>query len=67
MEIQLAKINDIDDWMQLVNEVKDSFPGLETKDALVEHKKTVLTFIKKNEAICAKINDSIVGILLFSK
>ncbi len=67
MEIKLGKESDIDDWMALVNKVKKSFPGLETQEAMEEHKSTVLEFINKETAICAKVNQKIVGTLLFSK
>lgn len=67
MEITLGKKSDIDRWMNLVNKVKDNFPGLETKAALDEHRDTVLDFIKNESAICAKSKDKIVGALLFSK
>ena len=32
MDIQFGKINDLDDWMKLVEEISWSFPGLETKE-----------------------------------
>ena len=67
MEIRIANECDIDSWMNLVRKVKDSFPGLETKQALDEHRDTVLGFIRKESAICARIEDKIVGALLFSK
>ncbi|MGM9531212.1 GNAT family N-acetyltransferase [Intestinibacter sp.] len=67
MEIELGNMYDIDNWMNLVDRVKGNFPGLETKEALEEHRKTVLSFMGKNSAICAKIDDKIVGTLLFSK
>ena len=67
MEIRLGTECDINDWMCLVNKVKDTFPGLETKEALAEHQNTVLEFMSKQSAICAKINNQIVGTLLFSK
>ena len=67
MEILLAKNQDIDGWMNLVYKVKESFPGLETEDALNGHRDTVLEFIGKQSAICAKCDDKIVGTLLFSK
>ena len=67
MEIRIANECDIDGWMNLVCKVKDSFPGLETKAALDEHRDTVLGFIYKESAICARIEDKIVGVLLFSK
>ena len=67
MEIKLGRECDVDNWMQLVNKVKDSFPGLETKEALEEHRHTVLGFMRKGSAICARVNDQIVGALLFSR
>ncbi len=53
--------------MNLVNSVKESFPGLETKEALAEHRNTVLEFMDKGCAICAMTDNRIVGTLLFSK
>ena len=67
MDILLAKNQDIYGWMNLVYKVKESFPGLETEDALNGHRDTVLEFIGKQSAICAKCDDKIVGALLFSK
>ena len=58
---------DVDRWMHLVQTVSSSFPGLETEEALTEHRQTVLDFMDKQEAICAKQNDEIVGVLLFSR
>ncbi len=66
MEVELGKEYDIDNWMHLVNRVKENFPGLETKDALDEHRDTVLDFMRKGRAICAKNEEEIVGVLLFS-
>ena len=67
MEIVLAKEWDIAGWMDLVEKVKKNFPGLETKEALEEHRKTVLDFISRDAAICAKSKGRIVGVLLYSK
>lgn len=67
MEIRLGNTNDINNWMVLVDKVKKNFPGLETKEAMDEHKKTALSFINKESAICATIDNKIVGVLLFSK
>lgn len=67
MEIGIANECDIDSWMNLVSKVKNSFPGLETKEALDGHRDTVLDFIYKESAICARIEEKIVGALLFSK
>lgn len=66
MEIELAAKCDIDNWMYLVEKVKDVFPGLETGEDLNEHRNTVLDFMDRNSAICAKNHGEIVGILLFS-
>ncbi len=66
MLIELATKQNVDDWMHLVNKVKDSFPGLETQQALDEHRNTVLEFMDKDSAICAKVDNKIVGALLFS-
>ncbi|MGM9525802.1 MAG: GNAT family N-acetyltransferase [Peptococcaceae bacterium] len=67
MEIGFGRACDLDAWMHLVDQVKENFPGLETKDALEEHRNTVLDFMHKESAICAKENDKIVGALLFSR
>ncbi len=67
MKIELATKQDIDNWMDLVHKVKKSFPGLETGEALAEHRNTVLEFMDKGSAICAKTDNKIVGTLLFSK
>ncbi len=67
MKIELGTERDIDNWMSLVSKVKESFPGLETEKALDEHRNTVLGFMDKDSAICAKTDKRIVGTLLFSK
>lgn len=67
MEIKLGTLGEIDLWMKLVEKVRAGFPGLETSEALEEHKDTVLQFINRQEAICAKDLGQIVGVLLFSK
>ena len=67
MTIELGTEQDIDSWMRLVEKVKDAFPGLETREAMDEHKNTVLDFMGKAAAICAKEHGEIVGTLLFSR
>lgn len=67
MEIRLAQTQDIDTWMALVEQVRNAFPGLETAEAIAEHRATVLRFIAQSSATCAIGADRIVGILLFSK
>ena len=66
MIIELGTEKDIESWMNLVKKVNDSFPGLDTKDALNDHKNTVLDFMNRGSAICAKEQGEIVGVLLFS-
>lgn len=67
MEIRLAQAQDINAWMALVEQVRDAFPGLETTEAIAEHRATVLRFIAQSSAICAIDVNRILGILLFSK
>ena len=67
MKIEFGREPDIEMWMNLVNKVKSSFPGLETKEALDEHRQTVLTLMRAASAICAKTEEQIVGALLFSR
>ena len=67
MKIQLAKPEHIDAWMALVEQVRDAFPGLETAEAMAEHRATVLQFMQSSSAVCALDAGNIVGTLLFSK
>ena len=57
---------DIDFWMELVKRVSWNFPGLETENALREHRNTVLKFMEQRSAICVKDGKRVVGVLLFS-
>lgn len=67
MKIGLGRTCDIDQWMDLVKEVRENFPGLETAQALNEHRKTVLDFMSRESAICARSGGRLVGALLFSR
>lgn len=67
ISINYGTRKDTGSWMSLVQKVSSSFPGLETEEALTEHRRTVLDFMDRQEAIYAKENDVIVGVLLFSK
>ncbi len=58
---------DIDHWMALVNAVRDEFPGLETQAAMDAHRQTVLRFMQRGEALCARQNGKLLGLLLYSK
>lgn len=67
ISLDYGSAKDIDSWMRLVRRVSGSFPGLETEDALTDHRQTVLDFMDRQEAICARENSKIIGVLLFSK
>ena len=61
MEIRLAGTGDTAGWLALVEQVRDSFPGLESREAMEEHRKTVLAFLARDEAICAVDGGRLVG------
>lgn len=67
MEVRFAGSTDLDGWMALVESVKDAFPGLQTPEALTDHRATVSEFIGRGEAICAVENDRVAGALPFSR
>lgn len=67
VDISLAHPCEIDRWMALVDRVKAAFPGLETPEALAEHRRTVLGFMERSAALCAGFDGKIVGALLFSR
>ena len=61
-DILYAEKTDIIEWMNLVDIVKDDFPGLIKE----EYEKILLANIEAGTALCAKDNDKIIGVLLFS-
>ena len=67
MQIAYGTPADIAEWMALVERVSPVFPGLETPQRIEEHRQTVLKFMSRGEALCAKCEGSIAGVLLFSK
>ena len=67
MEATFGDISYIDSWMKLVRKVSWNFPGLETEEGLDEHKQNVLKFMNKKQALCVRNNETIVGVLLFSR
>lgn len=67
MKIISATAEHLDGWMELTDRVRESFPGLESTEALEEHRKTVQEFIRRESAICAVENGRVVGALLFSR
>ena len=67
MEVEYGAFRDIESWMELVNEVRWSFPGLETQEALEDHRQTVLRFMGEQRALCMKDGDKVIGVLLLSQ
>lgn len=67
MQLQFGLPADIAPWMALVTRVRDNFPGLETAEALEDHKQTVLRFMAENRALCVKICEKIAGVMLISR
>lgn len=67
MEILFGTAADIDSWMDLVQAVRWNFPGLETEASMEEHKRTVLRFMEKRQALCVKNQGEVLGVLLFSR
>ncbi len=67
MKVEYAKQEYISSWMKLVQQVRLSFPGLETDQGLNEYKDTVLRFMSDDRALCVRKGTDIVGVLLFSK
>ena len=61
-EVIPATVDDIPDWMELVDIVKNNFPGLEKESYLA----TLRRNIARKTALCYKENGKIAGILLFS-
>lgn len=67
MQLFYGVPEDIEKWMGLVTQVRWNFPGLETQEKLDEYRATVLKFMGKRQAICAKEGDEIAGVMLFSR
>ena len=67
MEVEFGKVSYIDSWMTLVRKVSWNFPGLETEEGIIDHRNIVLKFISKNQAICVRQNNRVIGVLLFSR
>ena len=67
MQIRLADERDIGRWMDLIGKVRAQFPGLETQEAMAEHRNTVLRFMKRQSALCAEQAENLAGVLLFDR
>jgi len=58
--------SDMPNWMNLVDKVSWNFPGLESDEQLVAYRSVVIKNMKRGTALCAKVNNQIVGILIYS-
>ncbi len=67
MELYEGGEKDIRAWMRLVRKLAWNFPGLETEEALLEYRRTVLRFMADGRALCASEGGQLAGILLFSR
>lgn len=67
MEAEYGTLQDIESWMELIQQVRWNFPGLETQEALEDHRQTVLRFMGEKRALCVKDSDKVIGVLLLSK
>lgn len=67
MEAQYGSLRDIESWMELVRAVSWNFPGLETQEALEDHRQTVLRFMVEKRALCVKDGEKAIGVLLLSR
>ena len=66
MIVECGTKEDISSWMKLVSSVSWNFPGLETEEKIKEHEDTVLRFMSEQRALCVKMENVVVGVLLFS-
>lgn len=62
-----GELSDLSSWMKLVRSVAWNFPGLETKESLLEHEATVRKFMGKRQAICVKESGEVIAVMLFSR
>lgn len=67
MQLCYGVPEDIENWMQLVNQIRWNFPGLEIQEKLDAYKATVLKFMVKRQAVCVKTGGEIAGVMLFSR
>ena len=66
IQIEYAGSKRLKSWMSLAEIVRDNFPGLETEEAFLEYRDTVIRNMERRSAICALDGNTVVGILLFS-
>lgn len=67
MQLFYGAPEEIEKWMNLVTQVRGSFPGLETEEGMNQHRAAVLKFMSKRQAVCVKEGNEIAGVMLFSR
>lgn len=67
MNVRFGENPDLASWTELVRKVSWNFPGLETEELILEHEKTVARFMEKRQALCATQENTVIGVLLFSR
>ena len=66
-KVEIGQPGDMENWMILVEKIRWNFPGLETTEAVEDHRRTVLRFMDEARALCVKSGEKIVGVLLYSR
>jgi ribosomal protein S18 acetylase RimI-like enzyme len=62
----MARLEDFKSWMEMIADVRDNFPGLDTEEQMISYQQTVLKNINRGTAICVKFQEEVVGVLIFS-
>lgn len=65
-KVRQGRPEDLESWMDLVQAVREEFPGLESPEAIREHRETVRKFMGRGEALCLSEQGVVVGVLLYS-
>lgn len=66
IDICLADMGKLDSWMELIELVRDIFPGFETQEQIDGYRRTAAGKIASGEAICALDGERVAGFILFS-
>lgn len=66
IDVRLADPTVIDSWMELVEKVRDLFPGFETERQMDDYRRSVERGIANRNAICAMDGERVAGFILFS-
>ena len=66
VEIRPAAPQDLDAWMELVDQVRWSFPSLDTEEGLAHCRRMIYQGILNKNAFCAWYRGKLAGVVLFS-